>query len=208
MSSYEDKIAEFKSRITDIGKQLADLAARRKSFALAAAEGDVKARQQIADIDFQVDAAKREEGTLSSAIESAVALDRQAEQDAEGKARHERNIAAYKLSRAIVALNEEIDLALKHLREAFERRASLLIELANTEVCDRALVMRLSHRAGPTSAAQQAGLARYLNLEMTPTAAQRPLADTNPVLLGIGEAPTDDKPATRASATSRATSRH
>jgi hypothetical protein len=199
VSSYESKINEFKDRIADIGKQLASLAAKRKSFALAAADGDSKARKEIADIDFALDAARREEGTLSSAIESAVALDRQAEQDAEGKARHERNIAAYKISRAIVALNEEIDLKLKQLREMFERRAALLVELGNTEAADRALVMRLSHRAGPTSAAQHAGLARYLNLEMTPTAAQRPLADTNSVLLGIGEAP-DDKPATRASA--------
>jgi hypothetical protein len=200
VSSYESKIAEFKDRITDIGKQLAELGARRKSFALAAAEGDSKARKEIADIDFQLDAARKEEGTLSAAIESAIALDRQREHEAEAALKHQRNIAAYKISRAIIALNEELDLALKHLREAFERRAALLVELGNTEAADRALVMRLSHRAGPTSAAQHAGLARYLNLEMTPTAAQRPLADTNSVLLGIGEPPPDDKPASRASA--------
>jgi hypothetical protein len=203
MSSYEDKIAEFKDRIADIGKQLASLTSQRKSYSLAAATGDAKAIKQIADIDFALDAARREEGTLSSAIESAVALDRAAEQDAEAKARHERNIAAYKISRAIVALNEELDSRLKQLREAFERRAALLVELGNTEAADRALVMRLSHRAGPTSAAQHAGLSRYLSLEMTPNAAQRPLADTNSVLLGIGEPPPDDKPATRASARQR-----
>jgi hypothetical protein len=71
----------------------------------------------------------------------------------------------------------------------FERRATLLVELGNSEACDRNLVLRLSQRAGPTSAAHHCGLNRYLALEMTPNAAQRPLADTNSVLLGVGEAP-------------------
>jgi hypothetical protein len=193
MSSYESKIAEFRERIVSIGKTLADLGARRKSYSLAAANGDANALKEIADIDFAADAARKEEGTLSSAIESAVALDRQAEQDAEAKARHERNIAAYTTARAIITLNEELDLKLKHLREVFERRAALLIELGNTEACDRGLVMRLSHKSGPTASAHLNGLGRFLNLEMVPNAAQRPLADTNEVLLGIGEAP-DDKP--------------
>jgi hypothetical protein len=200
MSSYESKIAEFRERITDIGKQLAALTAKRKSFALAAATGDAKAIKQIGDIDFETDSLKKQEATVASAIETAVALDRAAAHEAEAALKHEREIKAYSLARAVITLNEEIDLALKHLREAFERRAALLVELGNTEAADRALVMRLSHRAGPTSAAQHAGLSRYFNLEMTPTAAQRPLADTNSVLLGIGEPPLDDKPATRASA--------
>jgi hypothetical protein len=92
------------------------------------------------------------------------------------------------------------------LREVFERRAALLVELGNTDAVDRQLVLRLSQRAGPTSAAQHAGLARHLSLEMTPNAAQRPLADTNPVLLGIGEP--DDKSADKRTLRPRATLRH
>jgi hypothetical protein len=194
VSTYESKIAEFRERIVSIGKQLADLAARRKSYSLAAASGDAKAIQEIADIDFALDAARKEEGTLSSAIETAAALDRAAEQDAEAKARHERNIAAHTTARAIIALNEELDLKLKGLREVFERRAALLVELGNSEACDRGLVMRLSHRSGPTAAAHQCGLGKYLNLEMVPNAAQRPLADTNEVLLGVGEPPPGAEP--------------
>jgi hypothetical protein len=49
--------------------------------------------------------------------------------------------------------------------------------------------MRLSNRAGPTSAAHRAGLGRYINLEMMPVVAHRPLADSNSLLLGIGEPP-------------------
>jgi hypothetical protein len=203
VSSYEDKVNEFKSRISDIGRQLAALAAKRKSYSLAAATGDATARKEIADIDFALDAARREEGTLSAAIESAIALDRAAEQEAEAKLKHEREVKAYSLARGIIATNEEIDLALKQLREMFERRASLLVELGNTEAADRQLVLRLSHRAGPTSAAQAAGLARYLSLEMTPNAAVRPLSDTNSVLLGIGTAPDDKPAATRPRASAR-----
>jgi hypothetical protein len=192
LSSYESKIAEFRSKIADIGKQLASLTAKRKSYALAAAEGNAEACKEIADIDFALDAAHKEEGTLSSAIESALALDRQAQQDAEAAARRERNIDAYRISRAVIAYNSEIDAALKGLRELFERRAAGLVELGNTEVVDRNLVMKLSHRSGPTAAAHIAGLGKYLSLEMTPNAAQRPLADTNSVLLGIGEPPDDN----------------
>jgi hypothetical protein len=191
VSTYESKILAFKEQIASIAAQLVDVAARRKSFAFAAASGDIKAAQQIADCDFEADALRKQEATVASAVETALALERQEAQDAEAKARHERNIAAYKLARGIVTINQELDLALKQLREMFERRAALLIELGNTEAADRALVMRLSHKSGPTSAAHHCGLNRYLALEMTPNAAQRPLADTNAVLLGVGEAPND-----------------
>jgi hypothetical protein len=189
VSTYESRINEFKERIVSIGKQLAELGARRKSYSLAAATGDERALKEIADIDFALDAARKEEGTLSSAIETAAALDRAAEQDAEAKARHQRNIEAYKIARGIITINQELDLALKQLREMFERRAHLLVELGNTEACDRGLVMRLAHRSGPTSAAHHCGLAKYLALEMTPNAAQRALASVNEVLVGVGEAP-------------------
>jgi hypothetical protein len=100
-------------------------------------------------------------------------------------------------------LNEELDLRLVQLREAFERRASLLVELGNTEVVDRTLIMRLAQRTGPTAAAHASGLGRFINLDMMPVVSHRPLADSNEVLLGIGEAP-DDK----AKAAPRSNTRH
>jgi hypothetical protein len=192
MSSYEARISEFKERIASIGRQLAELAARRKSYAFAAATGDSAAIKQIADIDFALDAARKEEGTLSSAIETAAALDRQREQDAAAAARHEAQVEAYKIARAVVALNLELDSALVALRAIFERRASLLVELANTEMVDRQLIMKLAQRTGPTAAAHSAGVGRFINLDMMPVVSHRPLADSNELLLGIGEAP-DDK---------------
>jgi hypothetical protein len=200
VSTYEDRIVAFKDQIASIGKQLAELGARRKSYSLAAASGDQKAIKQIQECDALTGELTKQEQTISSAVETALALERQEQQSAEAAARHERNVAAHQISRAVIALNEELDSRLRQLREVFERRAALLVELGNTEAADRALVMRLSHRAGPTSAAQHAGLAKFLNVEMTPNSAVRPLSDTNSVLLGIGEAPSDDKPATRASA--------
>jgi hypothetical protein len=189
MASYSDKISEFNRRIADIAVKLTSLSDRRKSYSLAAAEGDTRALKQIADTDFEETALVREQQTLNSAVETALALEKQHELEAKAAAEHTRQVEAYKAARGVVALNEELDLALIHLRELFERRAIILRSLGNVGVCDPSLIMKLSNRAGPTSAAHAAGLGRHMNLEMTPVVAQRPLADTNAVLLGIGEAP-------------------
>jgi hypothetical protein len=190
MSSYADKITEFNRMLADLGKQLIALADKRKSYALAAAEGDAKAKAAISDIDFQLDAVRREEGTLASAVETAAALQRQAEQEAEEKQRQEREIEAYQHARAIVALNEEIDLALKQLREMFERRQAMLVALGNLGVCDLGLITKLSHRSAANAAAAHVGLTKYFAMEMTPNSAVRPLATANEILLKIGQAPT------------------
>jgi hypothetical protein len=203
VSTYESRINEFKERIASIGKTLTDLTTRRKSYSLAAASGDAQAIKEIADIDFALDEAKREEGTLSSAIETAAALERQQQQDIEAQARRERAVAAYKVSRAVIALNEELDMRLAQLREAFERRASLLVELGNTEMVDRTVVMKLAGRTGATASAHSAGLGRFMSLDHMPVVSHRPLADSNSQLLGIGEAP-DDK----AKAAPRTNTRH
>jgi hypothetical protein len=189
VSSYQDKIAALRERLTDVGKQLISLADKRKSYSLAAAEGDERARQQIADLDFQLDATRREEGTLSSAVEAAQALQRQAEREAEAKQRHEREIEAYQHARAIVALNEEIDLGLKQLREMFERRQAMLVALGNSGACDLGLITRLSHRSGANAAAAYAGLTKYFAMEMTPNSAVRPLSTANEILLKVGQPP-------------------
>jgi hypothetical protein len=117
------------------------------------------------------------------------ALIKQQELDAEAAERRAREGEAYTHARALIALNEELDLALVALREQFERRASILSGLANTGVVDLGLVMRLGHKSHATSSAHRAGLGRYLAMEMTPVVAQRPLADSNSLLLSIGKPP-------------------
>jgi hypothetical protein len=187
VASYADKISEFNRRIADIATKLTSLADKRKEYSFAAATGDAKARKQISDADFEEISLVKEQQTLNSAIETAQALERQHELEAKATEEHSRQVEAYSAARGVVTLNEELDLALLHLRELFERRAIVLRSLGNTATVDPALLMRLSNKAGPTSAAHSAGLGRHLNLDMVPVVSQRPLADSNSLLLGIGE---------------------
>jgi hypothetical protein len=189
LSSYSDKVQEFNRRIADIASELASLIAKRRSYALAASEGDERAKKQIVDTDFASDALRREEMTLNSAIEAATALEKQHALEAEAKLHHERLVSAYTAARGVITENEAIDLALTHLREMFERRAILLRSLGNTATVDPTLLMRLSNKSGPTSACHHAGLGKYINLDMVPNVSQLPLASSNELLLKIGEPP-------------------
>jgi hypothetical protein len=191
MSSLSDRLAELKKRAGEITRQITSLADKRKSYAFAAATGDAKARKQISDVDFEVQSLGKEEQTITAAIESGEALIKQQQLDAEAAERREREGKAYGHARALIALNEEIDLAFAQLREQFERRASILSGLAATGVVDLGLVMRLGNKYNATSSAQLAGLGRYMNLEMVPAAVQRPLADSNSLLLSIGKQPSN-----------------
>jgi hypothetical protein len=196
VSSLADRINSLKARASEAAAQVTSLTAQRKSFALAATEGDARARKSLSDAEFQLDALRKEEQTTADAIEVGEALLKQQELDAEAAERCEREVEAHKAAQAVIALNEEIDLALKQLREIFERRASLLAGLANTGLVDSLFVARLANRSGPTRAACAAGLAKYLALETVAPQSQLPLADTNAVLLGIGR-PSRESPQPR-----------
>jgi hypothetical protein len=189
LSSYSDKIADFHKRIADIGARLTALTDRRKSYAYAAATGDTRALKQITDTDYEEASLVKEQQTLNSAVETALALERQHELEAKASEEHTRQVEAYSAARGVITINEELDLALLHLRELFERRAVVLRSLANTATVDPSLLMRLSNKAGPTSACHAAGLGRHIHLEMVPVVAQRTLSDANSILLGIGEQP-------------------
>jgi hypothetical protein len=172
--------------------QITALSDRRKEYSFAAASGDAKAKKAIADTDFQADALKKEQATVADAIEIGEALEKQRLLDAEAEALRSRAHAGYKAARAVCTINLELDQELSRLREMFERRAILLKALGDTSAVDSSLVVRLANRANATSAAQLAGLAKFINLEMTPTASQRPLASANEILLRIGSEPPSD----------------
>jgi hypothetical protein len=188
VADYASKITEFNKRIADIGLKLAGLADRRKEYAFAAATGDTRALKQISDVDFEETSLVREQQTLNSAVETATALERQVALEAKAAEEHSRQVEAHKAAQAVAALNVELDAMLLQLRECFERRAVVLRSLGNTGVVDPNLLMRLSSKSGPTSAAHAAGLGRHLHLDMVPVTAQRALSDVNVVLVGIGEA--------------------
>jgi hypothetical protein len=193
MATYTDKIQEFKRRLSDISAQLISLKDRRKEYSFAASEGNRDAIKQVADADFQSDGLQKQVQTLQSAIETAEALEKQQTLDHEQQLQRERDQDAYSHARAIIALNCEVDDALLHLRELFERRASLLNGLAKLEVVDPAFVARMQSRSVLTRASCAHGLHRFLSLETPAPASMVALATTNETLLGVGTPPSDDK---------------
>jgi hypothetical protein len=190
VSSLSDRIGELKKRAAEMASQLTTLGDRRRSYAFAAvSDSDAKARKAIADIDFERDALLKEQATVADALEIGEALAKQHALEAKAAEEHTRQVEAHKCAQAVAALNSELDLMLLQLRECFERRAVCLRALGNVGVVDPSLVLKLSNKSGPTSAAHSAGLNKYLNLDMVPNVSQRPLADSNAILLNVGEAP-------------------
>jgi hypothetical protein len=187
MSSFSDRINLFRQRASDISTKLSSLADQRRSISIPASEGDQKALKEIILLDQQYDGLRRERDTLSSAIEHAETLQRKEIVDEEQKHLQQREIEAHNHAAAIAALNCEIDQLLVGLRQVFERRASLLVGLARTELVDPSFVARFGNKAGATRAACCAGLHRYLALETVAPSSMHPLASTNETLLGIGK---------------------
>jgi hypothetical protein len=191
LSSLASRIEELRRRAEAVAAELINIAARRKQHSLDAAIGDKGAIKSIADLDAENDSLKKEAMTISSALEMAEQREREEQQEAEARERHAREVDAYRAARAVITLQHEIDEALLQLRQIFERRAIALNALGN--VVDHGLVTRLSNKSNATSAAQLAGLSKYLNLEMTPAGALRPLASSDEILLRIGVDPDKDR---------------
>jgi hypothetical protein len=187
MSTFTDRINQFNKQIAALGTKITGLADKRKSFSLAASEGDTHARKEIADVDFELEGLRKEAMALSSALETAEALAKQEALDQQQKAERDRAVEAARHAEAVAALNVELDDRLRQLRDVFERRAGLLAALGNFNILDPSLLMRMSGKSGPTSAAQFVGLGRYLALEMVPAHVMRPLTDGNDPLLGIAK---------------------
>jgi hypothetical protein len=183
----------LKDRISEIGSRLTSLADKRRSYSLAASEGDTKAKAEIGVIDSEVTSLQRDAATFEAGISTAQALQRQEDLDLQQQVQREREVEAYNHARAIISLNLEVDTALLHLREMLERRSSLLSGLQQTEKVDPGFVARLSNKAALTRAACHAGLHRFLSIETCAPGSMVPLASTNETLLGIGKPPADDK---------------
>jgi hypothetical protein len=203
LSSLSDRIAELKRRAEQVASQKVALRDQRRSYSLAASEGDERARKHIADIDFNLVACERDEQTTLSGIEAAEALLKQQALDEVAKAARELSEKAYTAARAAASLNLELDLELVRLREMFERRYILLQELAATGERESAIANRLQAKSGPTAAAQFAGLNRFIATEMTPNSSVRELASANELLLTIGAKPNGGDPLSRVRPTSK-----
>jgi hypothetical protein len=121
MSSHEQRIQELNARIEDIDQQVAALADERKSASLPAAAGSKDALKQVARCDDAVDQLLKERRTVVAASEQVEGLIAAAQAAAEQANQLERERAAGEAAAALVVLHEEIDVALIHLREMFDR---------------------------------------------------------------------------------------
>jgi hypothetical protein len=192
MSSLADRISLLRQRAADIATQLTSLGDRRRSYSLAAAEGDDHAKREIGGIDLEQADLLSLQQTIEDSIEVGEALEKQQALEAVQKAERDKDIQAYKVASAVQALNGELDEELKKLRELCERRQSLLAELAQLDAMNASLLARLSSKAPLTRAACAVGLQRYLSLETTAPGSWAPLSESNSTLLGVGRPP--DKP--------------
>jgi hypothetical protein len=191
LSSLADRISQLRQRASEVASEIMAVAERRKARSLDAATGDKAAQSAIHDLDQENDALKKEAMTISSALEMAEQRERERQHEVEAKLRREREVEAYRAARHVIAMQHEIDDELLKLRQIFERRAIALNALGS--VVDHGLVTRLSNKSHATSAAQLAGLSKYLNLEMTPAGALRPLSSSDEILLRIGVDPEKSK---------------
>jgi hypothetical protein len=194
MSTLTDRLDALKQRAQDIASQLVALTDKRRSFSFSAASGDHASAKQIADIDVQCDDLAKLHQTTLSAIEVGEGLAKQHALEAEQKKERDKDIAAYTAARAVIALSEEIDLALQKLAEQCARRQSLLAELLRCQAIEesyhlRSLLSKLAGKGPLTRASQHAGLHNYLSLQTVAPGSATPLAEGNSILLGIGQAP-------------------
>ena len=149
MSSYELKMAELNKRSADISAQLIKLDDQYKELVIEAVEGNKAAAKTLEDIEAEVNGLRREQRTLTAAVEQVRALQKGKEDESSAKEYERRVTEARATAAAILALDSEIDDGMRRLREALERRAHLLGRLSATNVLQAKVIMQFMRRAGP-----------------------------------------------------------
>jgi hypothetical protein len=188
MSSHEQRITELNKRVEAIDVKVGDLALSRHASALDAVGGSKDALRLIAQIDAQTEALLKERETVSAACEAVEALIAAEAAAADKAKQRELEVEAGKAASAIVAIHEEIDVHLNQLRQLFERRSSLVVDLGRCGGgINPAFIARLAGRSGPTAAAQFAGLGKYLDLVHVAAGSARPLSESNAPLIALSE---------------------
>src|SRR5262249_46729605 len=133
-SRHAARILDLNNRLTSVNEQTRNLDTRRNGLSLDAAQNSKSALKEIAQIDSQLEGLLRESKTLSAAIAQAEQLAQQEQQSILDKAEQARQREAHSLAGNAATLNEEIDQLLIQLREALERRAEHLNQLARLHV--------------------------------------------------------------------------
>ena len=186
MSTSADKIANLNQPLSELASKLAELGQRRRDHSLDASQGNKTALQAIAALDMQSEQLQRDRRTLSAALEQTEALAKDEQGRLLDKQEQARLREARESAAAVATYNEEIDKLLGvQLREALERRAETLNQLARLHVIDMGYLTRMGKDA-VTAAMAHPGLHRFCNLHTPAPGSIRPLAEANNLLGGIG----------------------
>ena len=194
-TDFDAKITSLGDRITDLGKVVSDLQAKRSALApQAVLDGDKKARAELEQLEVARTNAEKETGLIRSAIDQLKKLAAQAKDAAAAREQQKRVDAAAKLGQQILALDEQIDTALAHCGEWFEQRRALASELNKFHVYDPQLIMRLHQRYGATHAAAYHGLRNFIGIEHVEPHHHRALAASDAWLRDLGASKQQGKP--------------
>jgi hypothetical protein len=179
MTDFDTKIASLGQRITDLGRVVADLTVKRSALAPSAVDGDKQARAELEQLEVARTDAEKETGLIRDAIDQLKRLAAQAKEAAAARERGKREATAGKIAERILATDTEIDGLLKQLRQLFDQRRSMAVELKKTNCFDPYLVLKMHHRHAPTAACYHAQLREYISMELIIPEHQRSLVSSD-----------------------------
>lgn len=162
---YAAKIAGLRQQAADIDARLAELADKRRTFALGVMENNRASVKAVEELDAETDQLRKKHRTCLDASEHAERLQRDEQAEIARKDRLRRTTMARELSQGVLTLNVELDEDLKKLSEKFEHRAGLIKQLSATRTVASTTILRLLQKFSPTAAARAAGLHQFLSLE-------------------------------------------
>jgi hypothetical protein len=186
MSGLADRQNELQSRLSQIDSEISALDDQFTQLAASWSGTDGQASMKAAEqIEQRLNQLRREKALTIAAQghvtrEQLIERDQQAEQ-----ARKALMAKAKEISSGVITLNKEIDQALVQLRGMFERRFSLLSELAATNIVDSGFITKLQGKSGPTRAFCASGLHRFVAVEKVGQTSFVPLASVNSILLTV-----------------------
>jgi hypothetical protein len=189
MSSHEARLHELNRRITEIDEALLVLQGEYDSMAVTYTT-DKETLREAARHEEKVAWLQRERALAVKAGEQVL---QQAKNEALAAGVAQRRAALTKvreIADATAALNIEIDDRLVALRQALERRANLLRELAMTEVANT-VVVKLQGKGPVNRALAAVGLHKFIDFSTPAPGSFVPLANANVLLASVGkESPT------------------
>ena len=162
------KIEALRQRACATDARIAGVRDRRKEFALGAVEGNAASVKAINEIDQEAAALRRERDTLSAAIEQVEQQRIREHNERQAEERRHREAEARTAVDALLAVNGQVDAAMRALSALLAKRTAVIRELGDTGLVSAPLILRMLQRAGPTAAAHAAGLRSFVGLEHVP----------------------------------------